>query len=89
MGAPDAFMEKMRDLGCECACFPGGRVKLVMPDSIEARDLYATAGQCGVQVRRIHQRRDSLEDIFLRAMDNAENTESSNAESRRGELVRL
>ena len=25
----------------------------------------------GVQIRRMHQRRDSLEDIFLRAMDNA------------------
>jgi len=84
VGSPDAFMEKMRGRGCECACFPGGRVKLVMPDSIQARDLYATAGQCGVQIRRIHQRCDSLEDIFLRAMDNPEN-----AESTRGELVSL
>ena len=70
----------MRELGCECACFPGGRVKLIMPDNIEARDLYTIASQQGVLIRRINQRRDSLEDIFLRAMD---------SEAKRGELVSL
>jgi ABC-2 type transport system ATP-binding protein len=80
MDVTDNFALKMRELGCECACFPGGRVKLVMPDAIEARDLYTIASQQGVQIRRIHQRRDSLEDIFLRAMD---------SEWKRGELVGL
>ena len=84
MGPAESFAEKMRELGCECACFPGGRVKLVMPDSIQARDVYATAAQANVQIRRIHQRRDSLEDIFLRAMD-ADNA----SELKRGELVSL
>jgi ABC-2 type transport system ATP-binding protein len=84
IGAVEGFAEKMRELGCECACFPGGRVKIVMPDDIEARDLYATAAQHGVEIRRMHQRRDSLEDIFLRAMDS--NRES---EWKRGELVSL
>ena len=79
-GATDAFAGKMRALGCECACFPGGRVKLIMPDSLEARDLYTAAAQQGVEIRRIQQRRDSLEDIFLRAMD---------SELKRGELVSL
>jgi ABC-2 type transport system ATP-binding protein len=84
MGTVDGFVGKMRELGCECACFPGGRVKLIMPDKIEARDLYATAMQQGVEIRRMHQRRDSLEDIFLRAME-------SNMDSawKRGELVSL
>jgi len=59
----------MRGLGCECASFPGGRIKLVIPDNIEVRDLYVIASQQGVQIRRMNQRRDSLEDIFLRAMD--------------------
>src|SRR6516225_9210934 len=31
MDATDRFAGKMRELGCECACFPGGRVKLIMP----------------------------------------------------------
>ena len=84
IGPMDSFAEKMRELGCECACFPDGRVKLVMPDNIAARDLYATAAQQGVEIRRMNQRRDSLEDIFLRAMDS--NMES---EWKRGELVSL
>jgi ABC-2 type transport system ATP-binding protein len=68
-GSTDTFAQKMQSLGCECACFAGGRVKVVMPDALTARDLYATAAECGAQIRRIQQRRDSLEDIFLRAME--------------------
>jgi ABC-2 type transport system ATP-binding protein len=69
VGATEKFSISVRGLGCECASFPGGRIKLVIPDHIEARDLYVVAAQQGVQIRRMNQRRDSLEDIFLRAMD--------------------
>jgi ABC-2 type transport system ATP-binding protein len=68
-GTTEVFAQKMEARGCECACFAGGRVKIVMPDALTARDLYATAAECGAQIRRLQQRRDSLEDIFLRAMD--------------------
>jgi len=80
VGTVTGFCEALSQLGCECASFPDGRVKLVMPDSIEARDLYVLAAENEVQIRRIHRRRDSLEDIFLRAMDD---------EPARRELVRL
>jgi ABC-2 type transport system ATP-binding protein len=70
VGATERFTVSIRGLGCECASFPGGRIKLVIPDHIEARDLYVIASEQGVQIRRLNQRRDSLEDIFLRAMDN-------------------
>jgi len=80
VGAIGAFCEGLRQFGCECASFPDGRVKLVMPDSIEPRDLYVLAAESNIQIRRIHRRRDSLEDIFLRAMEN---------EPARGELVRI
>ena len=69
VGSTAEFCERLRGLGCECASFPDGRVKLVMPDSIEARDVYVLASENNVQIRRIHRRRDSLEDIFLRAME--------------------
>jgi ABC-2 type transport system ATP-binding protein len=69
VGATEQFSVRIRGLGCECACFPGGRIKLVIPENIEARDLYVIASEQGVQIRRMNQRRDSLEDIFLRAMD--------------------
>src|SRR6185437_3108686 len=69
VGATETFSVSIRGLGCECACFPGGRIKLVLPEHIEARDLYRIASEQKVQIRRLHVRRDSLEDIFLRAMD--------------------
>ena len=69
VGATEKFSVSIRGLGCECACFPGGRIKLVLPEHIEARDLYRIASEQRVQIRRMHVRRDSLEDIFLRAMD--------------------
>jgi ABC-2 type transport system ATP-binding protein len=69
VGATEQFSVRIRGLGCECACFPGGRIKLVIPGHVEARDLYVIASEQGVQIRRMNQRRDSLEDIFLRAMD--------------------
>lgn len=80
VGITDGLLAALRERGCECACFAGGRIKLVMPDSIDVRDLYVAASEHGVEIRRIHRRRDSLEDIFLRAMD---------VEPARGELVRI
>lgn len=80
VNATEAFAVSLRALSFECASFPDGRIKLIMPADLEARDVYKIAAEQGVQIRRIHQRRDSLEDIFLRAMDN---------ESGRAELVSL
>jgi ABC-2 type transport system ATP-binding protein len=70
VGATERFSVSIRGLGCEVASFAGGRIKLVIPDNVEARDLYVIASEQGVQIRRMHVRRDSLEDIFLRAMEN-------------------
>ena len=76
VGATEKFSVSIRGLGCECACFPGGRIKLVIPDHIEVRDLYSIASEQGVQIRRMNQRRDSLEDIFLRAMESPMDNEA-------------
>jgi ABC-2 type transport system ATP-binding protein len=69
VGNTEAFAAKMQTMGCECARFAGGRVKVVMPDALSQRDLYMTAAETGAEIRRIQTRRDSLEDIFLRAME--------------------
>lgn len=70
VGATEKFSVSIRGLGCECASFADGRMKLVIPENIGVRDLYVIASAQGVQIRRMNQRRDSLEDIFLRAMEN-------------------
>jgi ABC-2 type transport system ATP-binding protein len=64
-GLPEALAR----LGCECASFGNGRLKLVLPDQLTIQQLYAAAAAQGVQIRRFSYRRDSLEDIFLRAME--------------------
>src|SRR5512140_290374 len=69
VGAIDEFVVSMREMGCECATYSNGRIKLVMPENVEIRDMYAVAARRSVQIRRMNHRRDSLEDIFLNAME--------------------
>jgi ABC-2 type transport system ATP-binding protein len=69
VGTTAAFTDAVHALGCECATFGNGRLKVVMPDKIEIRDLYSVAAEHNVQIRRMNHRRDSLEDIFLGAME--------------------
>src|SRR5664279_930803 len=66
------FLESMEKLGCETASGAQGRIKLVMPDGLEVRQLYQIAADQNVQIRRLNHKRDSLEDIFLKAMETAD-----------------
>lgn len=68
VSSENGFLESVKGLGCECASFGSGRLKLVLPDNIELRQLYKLAIEHSVQIRRMNYRRDSLEDIFLKAM---------------------
>ena len=45
------------------------RLKLVLQDGVEVRDLYRIAAERNVQIRKLNYKRDSLEDIFLKAME--------------------
>ena len=67
--ATPAFVESIRSLGCETATSGNGRIKLVMQDGLEVRDLYKLAAAGEVQIRRLNYKRDSLEDIFLKAIE--------------------
>jgi ABC-2 type transport system ATP-binding protein len=66
---PGLFLEALEKLGCETAPGAQGRVKLIMPDGLEVRRLYQVAAEQNVQIRRLSHKRDSLEDIFLKAME--------------------
>ncbi len=63
------FAEAVERLGCELAFSGRQRLKLVLPEGIEVRDLYRLAAERDVQIRRLDFKRDSLEDIFLKAME--------------------
>jgi len=64
------FLKALENLGCEYAVSGGNRLKIVLQEGIEVRDLYRLADEEQVQLRRLSYKRDSLEDIFLKAMEN-------------------
>ena len=68
-GVDGGFLATIEKLGCETAPGAQGRVKLILPDGLEIRQLYEVAAGQNVQIRRLNHKRDSLEDIFLKAME--------------------
>ena len=65
----EEFIKGLRQLGCEVAAPNRRRLKAVLPEDIEVRHLYVLAKELSVQIRHLDYKRDSLEDIFLRAME--------------------
>ncbi|NDJ10540.1 MAG: ABC transporter ATP-binding protein [Acidobacteriia bacterium] len=68
-GDDGTFADAIERLGCACAITGPGKIKTVLPEGIEVRDIYRLAADRDVQLRRLNFRRDSLEDIFLKAME--------------------
>jgi len=68
-GDQEKFINAIQTLGCEYAV-SGQRLKIVLQEGVEVRDLYRLAEEQQVQLRRLSYKRDSLEDIFLKAMEN-------------------
>ncbi|HVS62598.1 MAG TPA: ABC transporter ATP-binding protein [Thermoanaerobaculia bacterium] len=68
VSAQDSFAGALRELGCEVAVVNRRRLKAVLPEGVEIRDLYQAAHEREIQIRRLDYKRDSLEDIFMKAM---------------------
>jgi len=66
-GANGDFTEAIEKLGCECAV-TANLLKMILADGVEVRDIYRIAAERDVRIRRLNFRRDTLEDIFLKAM---------------------
>jgi len=67
-GANGDFTHAIEQLGCECAT-TANRLKMILAEGIEIRDIYRIAAEHDVRIRRLNFRRDTLEDIFLKAME--------------------
>ena len=65
---------QLNALGCECAVTSDHRLKIILQAGAEIRDIYRLAAESQVQIRRLTYKRDSLEDIFLKAMENGSQT---------------
>ena len=69
-GELKGFVAAVDSMGCECAMTSDHRLKIILQGGAEIRDLYRLAADSKVQIRRLAYKRDSLEDIFLKAMEN-------------------
>ncbi len=68
-GETAVFLSRIEQLGCELALNGSRKLKMILPETVETRDLYRIASETGVQIRRLDYKRDSLQDIFLNAME--------------------
>src|SRR5260370_34115820 len=64
VSSENGFLESLKGLGCECASFGSGRLKIVLPDNIELRQLYRLAADHAVLIRRMNYRRGSPRNTF-------------------------
>jgi len=69
VGEEKDFTSALTALGCECVAAGFGRIKAVLPQDFELREIYRLAADRDLQLRRLNYRRDTLEDIFLKAME--------------------
>ena len=67
-GGNGDFTRAIERLGCECAV-TANRIKMILANGIGTRDIFRLAAEQKVQIRRLNFRRDTLEDIFLKAME--------------------
>lgn len=68
-GDRDSFAAAAARLGVESAQHGPRRLKMVLANGVQVHDLYRIAEEQSVQLRRLVYKRDSLEDIFLKAME--------------------
>ena len=69
VGDAEAYVAAVTSLGCESARAGKRRIKMILPPDLEIRSLYELAAEQEVQIRHLDYKRDSLQDIFLKAMD--------------------
>lgn len=73
VGDSAGFAAALETMGCECAFSGTQRLKAVLSEGMEIRDIYRLAAERDIQLRRLNYRRDTLEDIFLKAMETTSN----------------
>lgn len=68
-GDSAGLAEALTEIGCTCTIHGNGRLKMVLPEDFDLREIYRVAAERDLPLRRLNYRRDTLEDIFLTAME--------------------
>ena len=63
------FVEALAARGCQAAWNGNGRVRAVLPEGLKQADLFGLAALHKTRIHGLERRRDSLEDLFLKAME--------------------
>lgn len=68
LGATERFVEAARGMDIHCEQEGRRKVKMIMPPQRKVRDLYELAVAHDIQIRHLDYKKDSLQDIFNKAM---------------------
>jgi ABC-2 type transport system ATP-binding protein len=68
-GNDAGLAEELSGIGCACTAAGSGHFRMVLPEDFDLREIYRVAAARDLQLRRLSHRRDTLEDIFLKAME--------------------
>lgn len=68
-GDGGSFIDRLEKAGCEWAQSGAFRYRMVLPETVGMRQLYKAAAESRVQLRKVSYKRDTLEEIFLKAME--------------------
>ncbi|GAB4317989.1 MAG: ABC transporter ATP-binding protein [Candidatus Sumerlaeia bacterium] len=78
-GPAERFMAAVAEAGCACSQGPRGTLRVVLADGQTPSLLFRLARETGVQLRHFDRKRDSLEDIFIQAIEDSEREDSIHA----------
>jgi ABC-2 type transport system ATP-binding protein len=68
-GNEAGFAAALAGRGCECTFAKNGKFKVILPVGFDLHEIYQLAADRDLQLRHLSYRRDTLEDIFLKAME--------------------
>ena len=67
-GSAAELADDLGRIGCTCQVVAPARFKMTVPAEFDLKEVYRLAEARELQLRRLNYRRDTLEDIFLKAM---------------------
>jgi len=78
-GDDGQLSECLRDAGADAVSEGGGRWRIVLPADYEIAGLWRILDDAGLTVRKLTHRRDTLEEIFLKAVGHIQHTPGEEA----------
>ncbi len=81
-GNDDNLRNTLPEIGAEGVTEGSGRWRIVLPPAVEIQALWNLLGRQDLSVRKLTYRRDTLEEIFLKAMGHIQHTPGENAAAR-------